>query len=128
MTITTERALHETMHALADVPAPDQLADRALAGVSGMRRAPVRRRLVLIPAGMATAAAAVAIAIVATGSGTATVTRQPPPKMSLAAQVLRNASVTVAQQSATSPAAHQWFDTTFVMFSYGQGTGSDETW
>ena len=118
----------------ADVPSPSpaRLAagrTRLLASVSQPPPRPRHRRRVLIPAGLVTAAAGALVAVVIANSGSApAVHTTPPPRLSLAAQVLQNASVTVAKRTAVEPMPHQWFDTTFVIYGYGQGTGKDETW
>lgn len=129
-----ELDLVRDMRADVSFPAPEHLAaghNRLLISISRPPR-PSRRWRIAIPAGLATAAAAAVVAITVAGSATtpsAPIAHPAPaPRLNLAADVLRDAAVTVSHQTAVKPGPHQWFDTTFIMGGYGQPTGGGETW
>jgi hypothetical protein len=116
----------------ADVPSPSpaRLAagrNRLLASAAHPPK-PRHQRRIFVPAGLVTAAAGALVAVVIANSGTAPAHPVPGTRLTLASQVLQNASATAAKRAAVEPGPHQWFDTTFVIYGYGQGTGKDETW
>lgn len=108
--------------------------DRLLASItesSGsryrQRRAPrgwPLRRLALTGA----AVAAAAVAVVAIQEPSRSSTRAPGPRMTLAAQVLRAAALTVASQPSTRPAPGQWIYSKSVDFVVGQPVQVGEEW
>ena len=122
----------------ADVPSPtrERLAPgraRLLASVSRPSRPRYARRAVL-PVSAAASAVAVAVAVAAasgawSGPATRSAAVKPPAiRLTLTAQLLSTAAVTVAKHPVARPGPHQWFYTKFVGHDYGQPAQSNENW
>jgi hypothetical protein len=123
-----ELELVRELRAEVSIPTPAHLArgrERLLVAIAATQpRRQTRFRVVAIAGVTATVAAGAALLL----AGLAKRPVTPGARITLAAQVLREAAVRAAARSETPPRASQWIYTKVVSYSLGTGRSSSESW